>query len=220
MITAIAKPPALPRFERKEMPPVQALPDDTTQKLVKLFKLLSDGTRLQIIHFLTATPELNVGNLCDLLEQSQPAVSHHLALLRDAAIVDMRRDGKHNFYRLRRSSLAQYQLLVNSLWDGIAAGPLPPAPLPPSTLAPVSTPPLEPVGKVTPPSVPVADASSNRQAGDRVAGDSLAGDRGADGNVVSDQPSAQQADPQTQSGPQASAVDPPAGEATDARIDE
>jgi ArsR family transcriptional regulator len=123
MITAIAKPPARPRSERKETPPVQALPDDTTNKLVKLFKLLSDGTRLQIIHFLTGVPELNVGNLCDLLEQSQPAVSHHLALLRDASIVDMRRDGKHNFYRLRRSSLAQYQQLVNSLWDGIAAAP-------------------------------------------------------------------------------------------------
>jgi ArsR family transcriptional regulator len=35
-----------------------------------------------------------------LLRQSQPAVSHHLALLRVAGIIECRRDGKHNFYHL------------------------------------------------------------------------------------------------------------------------
>jgi DNA-binding transcriptional ArsR family regulator len=161
MITAIAQPPARPRFERKETPPVQALPEDTTQQLVKLFKLLSDGTRLQIIHFLTGAAELNVGNLCDLLDQSQPAVSHHLALLRDASIVDMRRDGKHNFYRLRRSSLAQYQLLVNSLWDGIAAAN---PPEPPSQLPTPLPPTLElPLADVPSADVPSAEATPKNQ---------------------------------------------------------
>ena len=32
--------------------------------------------------------------------QSQPAVSHHLALLRVAGLIECRRDGKHNFYHL------------------------------------------------------------------------------------------------------------------------
>jgi ArsR family transcriptional regulator len=35
-----------------------------------------------------------------MLDQSQPAVSHHLALLRMAGVIACRRDGKHNFYRL------------------------------------------------------------------------------------------------------------------------
>ena len=34
------------------------------------------------------------------LNLTQPAVSHHLALLKMAGILDCRRDGKHNFYRL------------------------------------------------------------------------------------------------------------------------
>jgi ArsR family transcriptional regulator len=38
--------------------------------------------------------------LCDLLVQSQPAVSHHLTLLRMAGLVGYRRDGKHNYYRV------------------------------------------------------------------------------------------------------------------------
>jgi ArsR family transcriptional regulator len=62
--------------------------------------LLADETRLRILHFLMQQPELNVRTLCELLAQSQPAVSHHLALLRVAGLIESRRDGKHNFYRI------------------------------------------------------------------------------------------------------------------------
>ena len=55
-----------------------------------LFKLLSDETRLQILHFLTQRKELNVGTFCELLQQSQPAVSHHLALLKTAFVITLR----------------------------------------------------------------------------------------------------------------------------------
>ena len=73
---------------------------ETTLELVQLFKLLSDETRLRILYFLVQRDELNVRTLCNLLRQSQPAVSHHLALLRVAGVIQCRRDGKHNFYHL------------------------------------------------------------------------------------------------------------------------
>jgi DNA-binding transcriptional ArsR family regulator len=45
--------------------------------------------------------ERNVSELCaDLGTQSQPAVSHHLALLRHGRLIEPRRSGKHNFYYL------------------------------------------------------------------------------------------------------------------------
>jgi ArsR family transcriptional regulator len=68
--------------------------------LVKVFKLLSDETRLRILLYLSQRPELHVRALCDKLGQSQPAVSHHLALLRVAGLIECRREGKHNFYHL------------------------------------------------------------------------------------------------------------------------
>lgn len=68
--------------------------------LVQIFKLLSDETRLRILLFLIRQKELHVRALCDLLGQSQPAVSHHLALLRVAGLIEPRREGKHNFYRI------------------------------------------------------------------------------------------------------------------------
>ena len=79
---------------------LERLPAETGKELVQLFKLLSDETRLRILYFLMQQEELNVRTLCDLLDQSQPAVSHHLALLRVAGIIECRRDGKHNFYHL------------------------------------------------------------------------------------------------------------------------
>ena len=79
------------------LPPV---PGPAVKDLVKVFKLLSDETRLRILFDLSRCDELHVRALCDLLEQSQPAVSHHLALLRMAGLIECRREGKHNFYRV------------------------------------------------------------------------------------------------------------------------
>ncbi len=78
------------------------LPDHLEKNLVKVFKLLSDETRLRIMLYLAQEEELFVTALCERLNQSQPAVSHHLALLRDAGLIEARRDGKHNFYSICR----------------------------------------------------------------------------------------------------------------------
>lgn len=88
---------------QREEEPVNEIPnlsDKAVEELVQFFKLFSDETRLRILHFLMQNQELNVRTLCELLKQSQPAVSHHLALLRVAGLIESRRDGKHNFYHI------------------------------------------------------------------------------------------------------------------------
>jgi len=77
------------------------LSDELEHDLVKVFKLLSDETRLRILLYLCREGELHVTALCGRLGQSQPAVSHHLALLRVAGLIEPRRDGKHNYYSVR-----------------------------------------------------------------------------------------------------------------------
>ncbi len=92
---------AEPTIEDGQMPvDLAMLPDDSVKQLVKLFKLVADETRVRILHLLHQTDELNVLELCKLLDQRQPSVSHHLALLRTEGVIDMRREGKHNFYRI------------------------------------------------------------------------------------------------------------------------
>jgi len=77
--------------------------EGTLDGLSDVFKLLADKSRLKILLALAREGELHVSALCDLLEQSQPAVSHHLTLLRLRNLVAYRRHGKHNFYRVNSS---------------------------------------------------------------------------------------------------------------------
>jgi DNA-binding transcriptional ArsR family regulator len=74
------------------------------QRASILLKHLSDPTRLQIILMLSQE-ERHVGSLCGDLNQSQPAVSHHLALLRHGGVIAPRRDGKNNYYALTDTGL-------------------------------------------------------------------------------------------------------------------
>jgi ArsR family transcriptional regulator len=74
--------------------------DATIHRLTDVFKLLADKSRLKIVLALAQDGELHVSALCDLLGQSQPAVSHHLTLMRMVGLVGYRRDGKHNYYHL------------------------------------------------------------------------------------------------------------------------
>ena len=85
--------------------------EQAVRELAQVFKLLSDETRLRILFFLAQNNELHVTDLCNRLGQSQPAVSHHLALLRVSGLIESRREGKHNFYSVRTDHFGE--LLVN-----------------------------------------------------------------------------------------------------------
>ncbi len=75
-------------------------PSAKVRQAADLLKQVSDPTRLQVLMLLTEK-ERNVSELCtDLGTQSQPAVSHHLALLRHGRLIEPRRAGKHNYYYL------------------------------------------------------------------------------------------------------------------------
>lgn len=65
-----------------------------------LFHLLSDPTRLRMVMLLAREGELCVCELTHALEQIQPKISRHLALMRDAGLVIPRRQGQWIFYRL------------------------------------------------------------------------------------------------------------------------
>ena len=77
-----------------------------------LLKHVSDPTRLQVILIL-AEGERHVGALCAQLGQSQPDVSHHLALLRHGGIIAPRRQGKNNFYSLTETGSDLARIVKN-----------------------------------------------------------------------------------------------------------
>lgn len=66
--------------------------------LTRLFKALSDGLRLDILHLLR-TDSYGVLELCRIVDVRQSALSHHLKILAQAALVSTRREGNSIFYR-------------------------------------------------------------------------------------------------------------------------
>jgi len=74
--------------------------DGTINDLTSVFKLLADRSRLKIVLALAQEGKMHVTALCSLLRQSQPAVSHHLTLMRMVGLIKFDREGKHNFYYL------------------------------------------------------------------------------------------------------------------------
>ena len=64
-----------------------------------IFRAFSDETRLRILHLLKIE-EMCVGDLVSILELPQPTVSRHLSYLRNAELVETRKEGLWRFYRL------------------------------------------------------------------------------------------------------------------------
>lgn len=68
----------------------------------QMFKLVSDGVRLRIFMMLCHCEEC-VSNIAAAMEMSDPAISHHLKLLRQAGLITSRREGKEVFYKAAES---------------------------------------------------------------------------------------------------------------------
>ncbi|MBP3370117.1 MAG: winged helix-turn-helix transcriptional regulator [Clostridia bacterium] len=74
--------------------------------VARLFKQLSDSTRLRIFWILCHSEECVI-NLSAIMNMSSPAVAHHLKLLRDAELVVTRREEKEVYYSVAKTEKAQ-----------------------------------------------------------------------------------------------------------------
>ena len=75
-------------------------------QVAEIFKQISDGSRLRILWLLCHCEEC-VSNIAAAMDMSDPAVSHHLKLLRKSGLIQSRRDGKEVYYKLADTEQAQ-----------------------------------------------------------------------------------------------------------------
>ncbi len=68
-------------------------------------KAIADSTRQKIMAECCCR-WLSVNEIVEKLEVTQPTVSHHLAILREAGLVNVREEGKQTFYSLNQEHLA------------------------------------------------------------------------------------------------------------------
>ncbi len=84
------------------------------ERLARLFHALSDETRLRIVQRLLSGEQC-VCNLTDFLDAGQSRLSFHLKTLKDAGLVEDRRDGRWIHYSLNHEALSGIGALLGAL---------------------------------------------------------------------------------------------------------
>ena len=81
---------------------------------VEFAKALADETRQKIMQ-LCCCQWVSVSDIVQQLNVTQPTVSHHLAVLREAGLVEVREQGKQTFYRLDQQRITNCcgRLMIN-----------------------------------------------------------------------------------------------------------
>lgn len=87
--------------------------------LVTLFQALADPTRLRLVN-LVAEGEICVCFLVEVLGEPQPKISRHLAYLRNAGVVEARRDGKWIHYRLAEDVSPEVRKVLATITEAMA----------------------------------------------------------------------------------------------------
>jgi DNA-binding transcriptional ArsR family regulator len=83
-------------------------------------EVIAEPRRREILRLVWDT-ELSVNALVSQLDVSQPAVSQHLRVLREAGLVSVRRDGTRRLYRSRPEALGELRAYMEAYWhDGLA----------------------------------------------------------------------------------------------------
>ena len=117
MVASVAT--ALPVVERTKGTccVIQARPSaERTEATAELLKALADPTRVAIVSILRAAKDPVC--ICDLVatfDLSQPTISHHMARLREAGLVESMRSGIWAFYRLRRDLPAATRRVIDAI---------------------------------------------------------------------------------------------------------
>lgn len=83
------------------------IPASLIEHVAERFRVLGDATRLSILRLLRERGELNVGEICEVLESSQANISKHLRTLSMAGIVARRREGTAAYYKISDPSITK-----------------------------------------------------------------------------------------------------------------
>ena len=83
-------------------------------RFVQISKALGDRNRLEIILLLTKSEQC----ACELLKRfsiTQPTLSHHMRILSEASLVEVRKDGKWSYYSINCPVIQEFRLFVDQI---------------------------------------------------------------------------------------------------------
>jgi DNA-binding transcriptional ArsR family regulator len=79
-------------------------------------RALAEPRRRRILE-LVGAGELTAGEIASHFEVTRPAISQHIGVLKEAGLVDERRNGTQRLYRARPQGLVELRAFLESFWD-------------------------------------------------------------------------------------------------------
>ena len=86
----------------------------STDEFLRIAKALADARRLAILERIAGCEDAACASLCEEFPVSQPTMSHHLRLLAEVGLIEMRRNGQYAYYRLRTEVLNAYVITLQA----------------------------------------------------------------------------------------------------------
>ncbi len=77
----------------------------TQKEFIKMLNAVGDRTRLKILKIIARSGEISCLKITKRVQMSQPTISHHLKLLVDAKLVNLRRSGKYGFFSINKNTI-------------------------------------------------------------------------------------------------------------------
>ena len=85
------------------------------KKMTKLLSIAGSDVRLKILYLLNLENELCPCDLADILKMSMPAISQHIRKIKDAGIINSRREGQTLYYSLNKDETEIFQSIFKSI---------------------------------------------------------------------------------------------------------
>jgi DNA-binding transcriptional ArsR family regulator len=79
-------------------------------------RAIAEPRRRQILE-LVRERELSAGEIASQFDVTRPAISQHLGVLKEAGLVDERRNGTRRLYRARPQGLTELKTFLDAFWD-------------------------------------------------------------------------------------------------------
>jgi ArsR family transcriptional regulator, arsenate/arsenite/antimonite-responsive transcriptional repressor len=89
------------------------------RQLMKVAKALADPTRFCILQTIASTNEICCGEIANNFQVAQATVSHHLKILLESGLIDVRRDGQFNYCRAVIGTLDDYRAALGAAFTRI-----------------------------------------------------------------------------------------------------
>ena len=81
----------------------------TSKQIVKISKALADKNRYEIFKTIADKGEIVCKEITNLFPLSQPTISHHLKVLMESGLIDVRKNGQWSYFSINEETLKAYK---------------------------------------------------------------------------------------------------------------